>query len=242
MLPDDPRHGSMAGYRAGCRLDCCRSGIARYNEGRRLLHLRGEAGPRFVDPRGTVRRVQALAALGWSPAEVSRQMGRHKSFLTHAINRYDRIRPSTAAAVAKVYEALSMQRPMPTTKHERMAVTKTLRLAERNQWVPPLAWDDIDNDDYPYNSDGHPVDREQDLDHAAVWRVLQGDRVPTTGSERREILRIWLNRGGSERELCRRMGWKEGRYSPSTNPQESCAGRPSVGTPRDHFQDERKAS
>jgi hypothetical protein len=39
MLPDDPRHGSHAGYIAGCRDDCCRRAKRRADKRRRLRAL-----------------------------------------------------------------------------------------------------------------------------------------------------------------------------------------------------------
>lgn len=52
-----------------------------------------------------------------------------------------------------------------------------------------------------------------EIDDAVVERVLGGDILPTTAAERRLILARWLARGGSEKSLCDRMGWKTARYT-----------------------------
>jgi hypothetical protein len=45
----------------------------------------------------------------------------------------------------RVYDELSMRIPSTDTPSARMSVAKTLAFARRNGYVPPLAWDDIDD-------------------------------------------------------------------------------------------------
>jgi hypothetical protein len=141
---DDPRHGKLAGYRAGCHEQCCRKAA---NDHTQRLKLRGEYGKRHVDATGTRRRVQALAAIGWSHANVSRYIGWEGTFLAQAMRTRGKVHVDTAAAVRKAYDDLSMKLPPQTTTSERMSVARTLKLAERQGWLPPLAYDDGRIDD-----------------------------------------------------------------------------------------------
>lgn len=206
MSPDDPRHGSVAGSRAGCQEQCCAKAINRYHQILKLEHMSG-APSRLVPVTGTRRRVEALQWLGWSAAEISRRLGRNPTWLTQTTRKHAVIRRETAEAVARVYDGLSMRLPNPATQSERLSVGRTQALARRRGYAPPLAWDDIDNDDRPaIGATGNAPDE------AVILRVLAGENLPTTTAERREIMRRWLASGRTQKALCDRMGWKEGRY------------------------------
>lgn len=139
-----------------------------------------------------------------------------------------------AADIAKVYDELSMT----------LGPSNITRLrAEAKGWPPPLAWDDDRIDDPAYNPMGlltngvHRPRRGSStrsaIDEAVVLRVLSGENLPTSKAERAEIMRRWIDNGGSEAELCRRMGWRAGRYG--------SRGVGGVSQPGDQ-PDERKAS
>jgi len=131
------QHGTDTAYNNhGCR-------CADAREARRLRRKRRREGrlpPLTVDPVGSVRRVQALAAIGWcaraiadaagtSDATISRlQTGRHRG----VINR------GSAAKIAAAYERLS-GRPGPTDRSRL--------IAKQHGWAPPLLWEDVDIDD-----------------------------------------------------------------------------------------------
>jgi hypothetical protein len=208
---DDPRHGKLAGYRAGCHEQCCRKAA---NDHTQRLKLRGEYGKRHVDATGTRRRVQALAAIGWSHANVSRYIGWEGTFLAQAMRTRGKVHVDTAAAVRKAYDDLSMKLPPQTTTSERMSVARTLKLAERQGWLPPLSYDDgrIDDPDYRPHAGSNRRHRD-DVDDAVVLRVLSGERLDTTPAERAEVVRRWLASGRSERQLCQITGWRMGRYT-----------------------------
>lgn len=62
---------------------------------------------------------------------------------------------------------------------------------------------------------GHRQPRQPivyDIDEVAVWRALQGDRVPLNKGERREVRRQWLAKGRTIAELERTLGWRSDRY------------------------------
>lgn len=210
MDPDDPRHGTTNGYRKGCRDACCRAAAAaaRAAERKRRYLLRTDY--LSVPPLGTHRRIQALVALGWSLAEISRRAGYDRSHVPLILTRHGPLQARTVERIAKVYDTLSMQLPEEKTGPQRHAASKARNLARRNGWPPPLAWDDIDNDPAPATAGYGP-----DIDPVVVLRVLNGSKVAATNQERREVVRRWAATGRSLNELARLTGWKPERYGVS---------------------------
>ena len=153
------RHGTAQAYRAGCRCDDAREAIrvekAAY---RRRLYL---AGAQLVDRTGTIRRVQALARLGWPVGYVKQQAGFGRS--TDLLDPSRAIRRDHATRVEAIYDRLSM-----TVGPSRRAALRAQRLG----WPPPLAWDDDQLDDpsaQPYRAcpprQSWDAARWADLDH-----------------------------------------------------------------------------
>jgi hypothetical protein len=224
MAPEDPRHGTYAGYVAE---SFARIGHRAYKKQRRTrLYFAG--GVLTVDPTGTRRRIEALVALGWTFNELDRRLGRSTGFTSRQRVHAAAGRPvfqSTAQAYTRLYDELSMRVP-PADFFVRRSRTRALRLG----WVVPLAWDDdtIDNPAArPHGLPGLKVNEDRtrhhdQVDEAVVLRVLAGEHLPTTRDEREEILTRHLAAGGIERELCARLGWREGRYG-RTNRAETAA-------------------
>lgn len=161
---------------------------------RRVTRAVGDAilaVPLFAEPargvptlaRGTHRRLQALIARGWSEMQLSRELGLTSNNMPTWFDR-DRVSQDKADAVAALYERLWDQHPPTATPAARGAVTRSLNFARRNGWVPPLAWDDIDNDDAPAQPDD-----DGGIDHVAVTLALAGEHVSLTPAERRECVR-----------------------------------------------------
>lgn len=103
------------------------------------------SGRAFVTALGTVRRLNALHAIGWSTDAVARESGVHGTTL-NALRRRKRTTLHTATAIARTYDRLWDQSPPAATRFERAAVTRTLRRAAAHGWAPPMAWDDADLD------------------------------------------------------------------------------------------------
>lgn len=203
---DDPRHGTSAGYCAGCHETCCRTGIAEYARGLRTRqYLAG--GPLVIDATGTKRRLRALMALGWTGPQIDAALGRARTFTANLLCGSPRVNRVTADLVATVYERMSMRLPDDEPTPNRQLITRTRNQARRKGWAPPLAWDDIDNpDEEPSTPD--PVM----VDEVVVARVLAGEVLPCTPHERRTVLERAAAAGRSLSDLCRQMGWKQGRY------------------------------
>lgn len=179
-------------YKASTRFVC-------RDNARRLLAVPVPAkkpGPpqsNLVPAVGTIRRVRALARLGWTFAHIIAAGG-------SAIHRLDQLKNQEwvterfAAAVHTAYEALSMT-PGPSKY--------TAGRAARAGWAPPLAWDDDTIDD----PDAQPVDstRADVIDEVAVHRALNGERVPLTTAERDRVIAVGIERGMTAAELARRL-------------------------------------
>lgn len=223
MLPDDPRHGTRAGYDAHSRADqpaCadCRRAAARYEAILNLERLRGYR--RTVLSVGTSRRLQALVAIGYTFGDLGTELGVcHDVPRTLATRQPGMIYTSTAVQVAKLFSRLAVTPPRPVTPLERRRVAYAKRVAERHGWVTAMAWDDIDNpESLPHTIDSvdktlTAADEHQDIDHVAVDRVLEGEKVPgLSRAERTEVVRRTLAAGGSLNSLRRLTGWKVERY------------------------------
>lgn len=140
------RHGTEAAYSYyDCRCPTAREAWRLYRKRRR----EGRADPRMVDPTGTRRRLQALAAIGWSPHLLARELGFTATNAVRHLMRTGRgkINTRTAEAVRHLYDRLSMT-PGPSTRARNHA--------RRAGWAPPLAWDDHDLDNPTPNPPTHP--------------------------------------------------------------------------------------
>lgn len=104
-----------------------------------ILRLRPEDVPNRVPVIGSMRRVQALAAIGWPIAHIGAEAGVRGTLINELVaGRRKRLPLWEAQGIDRVFRERCMT-PGPS---------KTARtVAARNGWVPPLAWDDIDNPD-----------------------------------------------------------------------------------------------
>ncbi|TDP76320.1 hypothetical protein DEU31_3027 [Brachybacterium sp. AG952] len=99
-----------------------------------------------IDGTGTLRRLHALHARGWSRRALAARLGVEHNTLSH-IERTGTSSGRLARAVRALYEELWDVAPPSATAPQRAAVTRTLRWAERHGWVPPAMWNDEEIDD-----------------------------------------------------------------------------------------------
>jgi transcriptional regulator with XRE-family HTH domain len=148
------KHGTESAYdNFGCRCPDARE-QNRINEKRRR---EGRHVKPYVDPTGSVRRLQALAALGHSGTTLAEELGMTRQRLNEIRNARLEVRRETAAKIAALYDRLSM-----TPGDSELTKAR----AEAKGWAPPLAWDDdaIDNPAaQPITAGGSPRGR-LDLD------------------------------------------------------------------------------
>lgn len=113
----------------------------------KLLSVTADAAPpprARVDATGTRRRLQALMWLGWSATYLAERLGMDRSFIRKVTSRAQ-VEGTTARAVRELFEALSGSSPPAQDRYERANATRMRRFAEARGWVPPMAWDDIDD-------------------------------------------------------------------------------------------------
>lgn len=143
-------HGTETAYCTdGCRCQPCRDAHAAGARRRRRNAAYGRHVPRSVSNAGVRRRVEALMCLGWSMRVLSRRLGWHEDRLAVMLSAYDGVSPRNAQRIAALYEQLWNQQPPQATKADRMSVGRTIALAERRGFLPPMAWDDTELDDPP---------------------------------------------------------------------------------------------
>lgn len=129
-------HGTREAYkRHGCSCQLALRAVARYENERRLDAIQGR--PRTLPNIGTLRRVQALRALGWSSRDLARRIGVHERNMSRWVHRTT-ISRRLHDAVCRVYDELA-----DTTGPD----TRARRHAERQGWLVPLWWDDDTIDD-----------------------------------------------------------------------------------------------
>ncbi|MBK9156649.1 MAG: helix-turn-helix transcriptional regulator [Micropruina sp.] len=95
-----------------------------------------------IDSTGTLRRMQALHALGWSWASMADHMGMARARVTHILDQQV-VFIGTANRVREAYDQLWNVTPIAP----QSVITKCRQRAARNGWPPPLAWDDDTIDD-----------------------------------------------------------------------------------------------
>lgn len=195
-------HGTRAGYTDGCRQQCCRAAESRYQAQRLLDAMNGR--PRTIDATGTHRRIEALLALGWGYKAMADRLGYTREAIRQ-VHLHHTVYAATAKAIDGVFRDLCMTPPQPTTAHERAMVDRVRRTAERHGYVPPLAWDDIDNDDAPAQ-----VEETNELDPVVVDRLLAGTPTEVPMSDRPAIVRELAAHGHSDQDIARLIGvWGE---------------------------------
>lgn len=175
------------------------------------LREREAGNPRLVPVEPTRRKVQALAWLGWSLADMAKDFGTSQQALQKSL-RKDMIRRTTAAKVDGWYLDHEMTHA-PDTPYSR----RTRAAARRAGWLPPLAWEDIEAGvlaDQVVEVKTAPRDRFDllEVDYVLQYADWAYAKARLSPLEKAEVVRLWLASGRSEAELCRLTGWKEGRY------------------------------
>ncbi len=159
-----------------------------------------------VDATGTRRRLQALIAIGWAPELLAAELGRRPNSLLRSMTSPS-VTARTAHGVVGIYEQLWNATPPQTTSDQRAAAEAARARAAAHDWLPPLAWDDIDTDPVPPAlTTGQS--RRGDIDEIAVERALAGDRISyddLTAVEQQEVVRRLTARGSSIRDIAAKL-------------------------------------
>lgn len=153
-----------------------------------------------ITARGTIRRVQALARVGWSIEALAGEMGITRPALSQRLHTAtDTVSVATHREIAALYERLWNTPPNASTASERGLIGRTRSRATALGWLPPLAWDDIDTDEEPPSVDGETVDV------IAVEFAVAGHRVELTRDERHLALAQLHARGYCDPDLAQML-------------------------------------
>lgn len=113
--------------------------------GRKLRREAGQVRTATVPAIGTARRLQALAAAGWSSIAVADRLGLDHGHLRHVrAGDWPTVASTVAGLVSAAYP-LMVRLPTPTARpsaRARLAAT-----VAGNGWLPPAAWAGRDIDD-----------------------------------------------------------------------------------------------
>lgn len=94
-----------------------------------------------VDGTGTRRRLQALVAIGWTPALLDVELGQ-KSGCAEGLLQADLVSDTTAGQVAWLFERLWDCPPPQHSDEDKQAAEQARARASQNGWGPPMAWDE----------------------------------------------------------------------------------------------------
>lgn len=199
VAADDPRHGTYAGYCAGCIGECCNRAYLTYRK--RLLYDHHRGVRRTVDPTGFRRRVRALQAVGWPLDQLAAELGTSKHALSQSLNVTSKVSLSRHMRMLDVYRRLA-DRPGPSERVRGLAV--------RHGWPAPIAWDDDTMDD-PH-TEPYAGLHDDSVDPVLRDRVVAGDQAALEAGrrlprpERLQLIDAWQATGRSLAAL-ERAGW-----------------------------------
>lgn len=158
------------------------------------------AGGARIPSRGVHRRVQALVTRGWSQSKIAAKLnidrGNFWTLMTASTVTVRRHRE-----VASLYEELWNTEPPRGSHREKVAYSRAVNYAKARRWLPPLAWDDIDNDATP------PVaDEVGGIDEMVVELAVMGEKVRLSPEERRECVRRLHAARWSDQRIAESLG------------------------------------
>lgn len=169
-------------------------------EYRKRVYLQRE--PAMVDAIGTRRRLQALMAAGWSGPELSRRVGRSRSWAGDSmVNR--KVTRVKRELVKRLYDELWDKTPPMETSMQRHDAAYAQMAARRNGWLPPAAWDDDSIDDR--NAAPARVYEENVIDYVAVKRAMDGRDVELTPAELDAAIAALLRQGVTQTGITKRF-------------------------------------
>lgn len=118
----------------------------------------------------TVRRLDGLAVMGWSTGMIAEKLDVDRAWFTSVVRRSKLVSWNRHAAVAELYSNLAMRDG---------GNARTKEWAKRRGFLPPLAWDDVD-DFYETPSVPERMDAQQ-------YRLEEVDFLRRMGLSDRDI-------------------------------------------------------
>ncbi len=155
-----------------------------------------------VSARGAVRRIHALQSRGWSMPQLAERTGISHQHL-NALHEGRLIGATRWTRIAAVFDQLWDQAPPADTAPRRNAIARTLKIARRAGYLPPLAWDDIDRDEQPAST---ATEADEVIDPIAVDLAIAGHHVPLRTFERHEAVTALNAQGLNDNAIAERIG------------------------------------
>ena len=100
------------------------------------------SGNTRVDATGTLRRLQALVAAGWSQPRLARHLGMRQPNFSTLMLHQDKVSLATVRAVIALYDELWNEPPPERCRAEKYAATRARNYARKRGWVVAGWWDD----------------------------------------------------------------------------------------------------
>ena len=158
-------------------------------------------GHHYIDGIGARRRLQALAAIGWSGDVLAARLRyARRSVFDVRSGAQGVLTGDFDQAIRALYEELQDTPPVPTCRTDRSAVTRTVNEARKRGYLPPAAWDDPDRDPEPGEDDDF-------VDEIKVERVVAGEKLPCSKAVLVAVFDAWLKTDRPLNELFRVTGW-----------------------------------
>lgn len=148
----------------------------------------------YVPIIGFTRRLQALVAMGYTQVHLAELVNLSPDQLLNILyGKRQRVQIATAKRIDKVYQELQLKHPAPSYGRSR-----SLSLAKRRGWYPPLAWDEDMIDDPTATPDLGTSDK---LD----WVHEYGELLDFGLSREKALERLSTRLGIEEESLKRRL-------------------------------------
>jgi hypothetical protein len=213
---DPKRVGTYNAYGThwGCRCPDTR-------EAWRLFNKRGREGrrkPEYTEAIGTVRRLRALAHLGYSAIRIGEDLDLCITHLRRV--RGDNLSIIFASTHRKVVEYYNKNSSVPLPPNA--GVNKTVQHAIKSGWAPPIAWDDDAIDDpeaTPQHQakDNGEVSANEEVDLSLVltgrYKIPEEAATPAARRERRrltiQVVGLLTENGCTTIEIMERLGLSE---------------------------------
>lgn len=177
----DVYFGPRGAAKAGRERDPLKRTMRESNARRILAVTSDDIDAAVVPAVGTVRRLRALVAIGWTESQLAERLGMQVgNFSRLILGMRERVLIGTYVATCELF---SQAWAVPLSGSRADAAR---RLAKRHRWLGPLAWDDIDD---PDDAAAESAPEDAAIDELAVDLAVSGNLVPLSPAERREAVR-----------------------------------------------------
>ncbi len=131
-----------------CKL--CRAAQSKYGTKHKQLKELGLPTTSLIPVQGTVRRLQGLMWMGWPVNYILDQAGVKRRSIVR-FEETERIHEEDAKKIAAVYKKLAMTWADPKYGLRMKEITRAKRYARKRGYVSPLAWEDIENEEFNWS-------------------------------------------------------------------------------------------